>query len=38
LTGEHWNRGLRRLALHNALPKPLRTAHLIAGGVTQLIL
>jgi len=26
---------IRRLALHSTLPEPLRTAHLIAGGVTQ---
>ncbi|HKK05799.1 MAG TPA: DUF99 family protein [Gammaproteobacteria bacterium] len=26
---------LRRFAVHGALPEPLRTAHLIAGGVTQ---
>jgi endonuclease V-like protein UPF0215 family len=26
---------IRRLALHSSLPEPLRTAHLIAGGVTQ---
>jgi endonuclease V-like protein UPF0215 family len=26
---------IRRLALYNTLPEPLRTAHLIAGGVTQ---
>jgi endonuclease V-like protein UPF0215 family len=25
---------IRRLALHSTLPEPLRTAHLIAGGVT----
>jgi len=25
---------IRRLAVHGALPEPLRTAHLIAGGVT----
>jgi endonuclease V-like protein UPF0215 family len=26
---------IRRLAVHSRLPEPLRTAHLIAGGVTQ---
>jgi endonuclease V-like protein UPF0215 family len=26
---------IRRLALHSNLPEPLRTAHLIAGGVTE---
>jgi hypothetical protein len=26
---------IRRLAQHSTLPEPLRTAHLIAGGVTQ---
>jgi len=26
---------LRRFTLHGSLPEPLRTAHLIAGGVTQ---
>jgi len=26
---------IRRLALHSILPEPLRTAHLIAGGVAQ---
>lgn len=26
---------IRRLALHSTLPEPLRTAHLIAGGVTR---
>jgi endonuclease V-like protein UPF0215 family len=26
---------IRRLAPHSTLPEPLRTAHLIAGGVTQ---
>jgi len=26
---------IRRLALHGVLPEPLRTAHLIAGGVTR---
>ena len=26
---------IRRLALHGTLPEPLRTAHLIAGGVTE---
>ena len=26
---------IRRFALHSTLPEPLRTAHLIAGGVTQ---
>lgn len=26
---------IRRLAVHSVLPEPLRTAHLIAGGVTE---
>lgn len=26
---------IRRLSVHSALPEPLRTAHLIAGGVTR---
>jgi uncharacterized protein len=28
-------RALKRLAVHSSMPEPLRTAHLIAGGVTR---
>lgn len=28
-------RALRRLAIHGALPEPLRVAHLIAGGIAR---
>ena len=35
LSAAQGRRPIRRLALHGALPGPLRTAHLIAGGVAQ---
>jgi uncharacterized protein len=35
ITLDHAADLIRRLALHSSLPEPLRTAHLIAGGVTQ---
>ena len=35
ITLEDAARLIRRLAISSALPEPLRTAHLIAGGITQ---
>jgi endonuclease V-like protein UPF0215 family len=34
ITLEDARRVLKRLAVHSSMPEPLRTAHLIAGGVT----
>jgi endonuclease V-like protein UPF0215 family len=35
LASSEANALLDRLAIHSRLPEPLRTAHLIAGGVTS---
>ena len=34
ISREHAGRVIRRLAVHGNVPEPLRTAHLIAGGIT----